>query len=819
MKGLDAMPTTPKPSRSAATPGHGLDRRSFLKYVGAGVAATLTTPSLGPLAQDDPSLTPHASTKARITDWVLPDGTAHWHPPKYPILLPRDPYPRAKDHQRLAEYEVIDQLVLPEGFNYRVVAQRGDTFGPTDEPGRQFHFGDCCDYTGLVRIGDGKNGDGKNGDSEEYWLFVNHEYVSLRPWLDGFREAYGEEPPQWVLAANEKRGILSVDGEAFPAHRIDWAEADTRLSKKARTTIREFSERILSEVGISVLRVRRHPDGTFEVVADAKDHRRIAAHRRWNVDDTPFLFTGPAATLLAGSPPLGTMSNCSGATTPWGTFLTCEENFQDYAHEDVEPDGQLHTGKVFFGAKNTRINGKYIFSNPTPPSLFGFGNVLDKPLDGRHYGWVSEIEPETGRLRKHTALGRFRHENVALRCEAGKRLAAYMGDDRRGGHVWKFVSDGVVEDPEDRSNQELLASGTLYVARFHEDWTGEWVPLATSTKLRNPEPQNCVNGFLQVPKVGEAGTVEVHGDEGSEIPEDGLTPDAWRESVEQSTQKAFGECTLRDLVDKDLKDGDATGVLMMDAFAMANACGGTPTARPEDIEVHPVDGTVYIAFTDATGGSDGSPDQRIFPDSRKANSRQYGAIYRIREGAGADEPDPAATDFTWGKFVSSGEVAESGGGFACADNMVFDPQGNLWMMTDISTSSLNLRTTRTKQDGTTPGEKAFRGVFGNNALFMIPTTGLNAGIPQLFAIAPMEAEFCGPTFTEDGRTLILSVQHPGEYSGARKDSASTVQEHRIYDRDNEPFQQVRTVPKGSNFPHGEDGRAPRSCVVCITRES
>ena len=802
------MQNGPKSSRSEAKIRHELDRRSFLKYVGAGMAATFSTSPFGPLAYAESSGTKPSHINAAIKDWVLPDGKANWLPPNYPIPLPRDPFPRGEDHVRLAEYEVIDDLVLPEGFSYRVVAQMGDEFGPADQSGRRYRFGDGADYTGLVKI----------GDSDEYWLFVNHEYVPLRPWLDGYREAYGEDPPDLVITENDKKGVFSINGEAFPGNKVNWLEEGEQLSEKARTAIRELSERMLSEVGVSVLRVRRNADDTMEVVSDARDHRRISAYERWNVDGAPFFFTGPAANILKEAPPLGTMANCSGATTPWGTFLTCEENFQNSVHEDIEPDGSLNAEKASFGGEVPRVNGKFVFSNPKPSSLFGDGHVLEKPLDGRHYGWVSEVEPETGQLRKHTALGRFRHENVAIRCEAGKRLAAYMGDDRRGGHVWKFVSDGVVQRPEDRANQELLANGTLYVARFNADWTGEWIPLVTSTKLRTPDAEFCANGFLQVPKVGEAGTVGVYG-KGSRMPEDGIEVEDWQEAVEEAAQKAFADCTLRDLVAKDLRDEDATGVLMIDAFAMANACGGTPTARPEDIEIHPVDGTVYIAFTDATGSSDGSPDERIFPDSRKTNSRQYGAIYRIREGASGSDSDPAATAFTWGKFVSSGEVAEAGGGFACADNMVFDPQGNLWIMTDISTSSLNLRTTRSKRDGTYPGGGSFRGVFGNNALFMIPTSGWNAGVPQLFAIAPMEAELCGPTFTEDGRTLILSVQHPGEINGARRDSALNVQEHRIYDRDSEPFQQVRKVPKGSNFPHGEDGRAPRSAVVCITRDA
>ncbi|MEM8932539.1 MAG: alkaline phosphatase PhoX, partial [Acidobacteriota bacterium] len=290
------------------------------------------------------------------------------------------------------------------------------------------------------------------------------------------------------------------------------------------------------------------------------------------------------------------------------------------------------------------------------------------------------------------------------------------------------------------------------------------------------------------------------------------------------TGKAFDACTLGDLVRAEGETPEAIreaklGVLVMDAFLMANACGGTPAARPEDLEVHPHDQSVYIAFTDATDGSDGSPDHRIFPDSKLESSRQYGAIYRIVEDGDA----PEATTFGWGKFVSSGEVAQQGGGFACADNLVFGPQDHLWMVTDISTSVQNFPTNLEPADETTRGAKYFPGVFGNNSMFVIPTHGRHVGVPQLFATAPIEAEFCGPTFVEreDGETtLILAIQHPGENEGARRaDRPDEMQVHQVHDRDDQPFEQRRTVPVGSNFPHGERGRAPRPAVVCITRES
>ena len=257
---------------------------------------------------------------------------------------------------------------------------------------------------------------------------------------------------------------------------------------------------------------------------------------------------------------------------------------------------------------------------------------------------------------------------------------------------------------------------------------------------------------------------------------------------------------------------------------MATAAGATPCARPEDVEVHPADKSVYVVFSDATGSVDGSPDGRIFPDSKKKNSRQYGAIYRLVE----DADDPAAATFAWGKFVASGEAADSGGGFACADNLVFDPHGHLWMVCDITTPVHNFPVNRDDPKDSkdpkyaAPGSKNFPGVFGNNAMFAIPTTGKSAGVPHCFAIGPMECELTGPTFTPDGQTLLLSVQHPCEFHGTRamKGVNQPAEEPRtltLAARDGAPFKQTRKVPLGSNFPANKPGAPPKPCVVTIRR--
>lgn len=797
-----------EPASSPRGPaGHALDRRRFLQYVGFGAVSLACSQRSGWDPRVDDPLA-----------WVDAEGSPAWISPAYPVPLPGDEFPLS-DAQRLASYEVVDDLVLPEGFRYDIVAQWGDRFGPAAHPEQQIDFGYNNDFTGLVPI---------EGQDDEFWLMVNHEYLSPRPWLQGLQEVRGISLPEFRLAADPeepwrfKYGQFSIDDWVVEeGNMIDLFTSRQPIPDEVRDKIRRTCEAGLKELGVSILRVRRRADGVFEVIGDDGGHKRIHGLGAVNVAADirqANRFTGPAAYLMGG-PPRGTFANCSGGTTPWGTFLTCEENYHYEANEEITPEGQpMPNPKRRFGGSNKVINGVLEDALPTPMHLNGLGYGLEEPLDGRHFGWVCEVDPATGKIDKHTHLGRFRHENVCLRTVRGQRLAAYMGDDQRGGHLWKFVSDGVIEDPASPANSGLLEQGTLYVARFDEDFSGRWIAIEPETPLRRPEPEQCFSSHVMVPSRFLGGHVGV-GDTERDRP--ALEVDDWQEIIERFTGKPYAESTLGDLV----KAPEATtpeetrqrqiGILSMDAFAMANACGGTPTARPEDIEIHPTDGSVYIAFTDATDGSAGSPDRRIFPDSALKNSRQYGAIFRLQE----DGDDPAAETFHWGKFVSSGEVAEQGGGFACADNMVFDPRGNLWMVTDISTTAQNFPNERQRQTGTAPGGKNFPGVFGNNALFMIPTSGPDMGIPRVFAIAPMESEFCGPTFSEDGKSLILSIQHPGEQSGMRRrEQGEEVVTHIVHDRENQAFEQERRQPIGSNFPHGERDRAPRPCVVCITRQ-
>ncbi|MFM7295998.1 MAG: PhoX family protein [Planctomycetota bacterium] len=755
---------------------HGPDRRELLAWLGA---------SAGWVALASGCTSRSASLRS---SFVGAGGVPSWTSVLLPLPIGSDGGDAAGDAQRLARFEVRDELVVPPEFEWDLLATYGERFGPA---GSELAFGFNNDFLGLVPLA---------GSESEALLVVNHESVSPRPWLAALRESLSPDAPRFEVARDEK-GVLrvSLDGHVWSGEKLELAAAtrDSRLLAQ----LRSLSERALGDMGISVLHVRRSADGRWSVVRDSCLHRRLrgnAAH-------------------------LATHSNCSGCVTPWATALSGEENYQDYAPEFVDAAGEPLARDMAF--ELIGIDPRL----PEPFEINGFGSFLAEAQDGRDFGWVVHVDPSSGELRKLRQLGRMRHENVALRVEVGAPLVAYTGDDRRGGHVWKFVSSRLVERSDDPRNVELFEEGTLHVARFSADGTGEWLPLLPSAPLVRPRPETTGGGHLWLP---DRSSLRAEGKLGGgwiavsapHAKKQGLSAEAWCQSVERFCGRPFEQLTLGDLVARPATTDAAFDhelhvqrVLLLDAVAMANAIGATPCARPEDIELHPHDGSVFVSFSDFTSlSSEGSPDASVFEHARASSSRRYGAIYRLEE-LGDD-----ALRFRWSSFCSSGELADGGAGFANPNNLCFNPDGNLWVLTDIS--SLGLNSAVTREGDSAPGQDRFAGVFGSSALFFVPTRGPSAGIPRCFALGPSECELCGVTFSPDGETLFLSVQHPGELHGTRGRPGSglpTTVERKVLvaARDGTLFEQLRTVPIGSNWPSGQLGTAPRPAVVAIRRRA
>jgi secreted PhoX family phosphatase len=306
-----------------------------------------------------------------------------------------------------------------------------------------------------------------------------YRYSVLIPWrekLDGSGEAFpyagftadqqnrsiGIGHDGMTYFGNERGGILCINHEyGTNEHvygRVNAASAaDVQLSQAAH--------------GVSVVAIERAKGG-WKV---AKDRR----NRRIHVN-TPVTFSGPAAESAflrnaAGNPALGTLNNCANGYTPWGTYLTCEENFNGYfgtsstAWKASAEQSRYGINAAGFGYGWHLHDPRFDVSNTA------FGNEANR------YGWVVEIDPNKPKSKpvKRTALGRVKHEGAEVVEGKDGRIVVYMGDDERFDYVYKFVS---ARDWRSMVKKGVspLDEGTLYVARFNADGTGDWLELSTA---------------------------------------------------------------------------------------------------------------------------------------------------------------------------------------------------------------------------------------------------------------------------------------------------------------------------------------------------
>jgi secreted PhoX family phosphatase len=488
---------------------------------------------------------------------------------------------------------------------------------------------------------------------------------------------------------------------------------------------------------VSVLEVRRGMRG-WRVVQSAPATRRVTAN-------TPIEISGPArgAPLMqtaadpGGTRALGTFANCAGGKTPWGTYLTAEENIQDYFGGARTWAGSADADEATKRAyRRWPLRERSAYGWDTVDPRF---DVRREPREALRHGWIVEIDPQdpTAAPRKRTALGRFCHEGANTILTKDGRVAAYMGDDARFEYVYKFVTRDRF-DPKDRAaNRDLLDHGTLHVARFDADGRGEWLPLVHDER----GPLNSAAGFA-----------------------------------------SQAEVVIR-------------------CREAADVLGATPMDRPEDVEPSPVTGRVYMALTK---NDSRAPERREFMGRNidlgpnAANPRpknDFGHIVELIE----DGDDAASSRFAWNVFLLAGDPRNGAARFltraedltagqlaredvyyagyadrgavspiACPDNLGFDPSGRLWVVTDADTA-----------------------LIGNNGCFVVPTTGPDRGRLTQVLSAPVGAEVCGCEFTPDGKTLFLSIQHPGE--GGTVDAPA------------------------SHWPDG-GGLPARSAVIAVSRE-
>lgn len=296
-----------------------------------------------------------------------------------------------------------------------------------------------------------------------------------------------------LFPLSEDRALLAVNNEytnyqLLFAHKGDAMTADdVRKSQAAH--------------GVSVFEVKQNADGTWDYLNDSAYNRRITAY-------TEMELTGPAAghDLVktkadpTGTKVLGTFNNCANGQTPWGTYLTCEENFNGY-FSSSDADIKLTAQQKRYGIKAKDRGYQWAKFDER-------FDLAKESQEANRHGWVVEIDPfdPTSTPKKRSALGRFKHENAALTINKDGQVVVYLGDDERGEHLYKFVSKNRYNANDMKANRDLLEDGTLYVARFNAaegelKGKGEWVELTHGknglTKENGFEDQAAVMVFAR----------------------------------------------------------------------------------------------------------------------------------------------------------------------------------------------------------------------------------------------------------------------------------------------------------------------------------
>ena len=342
----------------------------------------------------------------------------------------------------------LDTVTVPKGYSWHIVASWGDALWSKSIPFDQATRG--------------------NGESQELAFGDNNDGMAL--FVDG---------EHTVLAVNNEytnRSIIFGNRESGLPENAD----DVRKGKAGH--------------GISVVEIAQ-TEGRWGIVKDSPYNRRITA-------DTPMNITGPArghdllktAADPSGTTSLGTWNNCANGRTPWGTYLTCEENFNGYfssSDEAYEPSAELSR----YGVKNK----DWGYAWATADERF---DISKHPNEPNRAGYVVEINPldPTSTPKKRTALGRFKHENAELVINQSGHVVVYLGDDERGEFIYKFISDGTYSAGGD--NSDLLETGRLFAAKFNDDGTGQWLELTPATAGMASQAEVCGYSRIAASKVG-----------------------------------------------------------------------------------------------------------------------------------------------------------------------------------------------------------------------------------------------------------------------------------------------------------------------------
>lgn len=335
------------------------------------------------------------------------------------------------------------------------------------------HVAEGYDADVLIRWGDPVASDApafqpqsQSPEAQAKQFGYNNDFVGYIP-LDGSR-----------------RGLLVVNHE-YTSEELMFPKLGRQDSRDVafKGMTKPFVDIEMMAHGGSVIEIARGADGKWAVVPGSRYARRITA-------ETDMEITGPAAGVdrmktsydPSGRKVRGMLNNCAGGVTPWGTWLTCEENFNGY----------------FWGKADGHPEAAALKRYGAPSNWYNWGqhherfDVAKEPNEINRFGWVVEIDPmdPNSTPKKRTAMGRFKHEGAANIVNKDGRFVVYQGDDERFDYVYKFVTSGRVDPANRAANMNLLDEGTLYVARYDADGNGEWLPL-----VFGQGPLTEANGF------------------------------------------------------------------------------------------------------------------------------------------------------------------------------------------------------------------------------------------------------------------------------------------------------------------------------------
>ena len=558
----------------------------------------------------------------------------------------------------------IDQVTVPAGYTFTPLAPWGEPVGiPGNMPPFKF--------------------DASNTASEQaVQMGMHHDGIQYYP-LQGSRRG--------LLAVNQEytdEGLLHTQGQT------PWTPEKVLKSQNAH--------------GITVIEIELKAN-TWHMVRPSRYARRITAH-------TPCHIGGPAAGHAmmqtaadpAGRTVLGTIANCASGMTPWGTYLSGEENWANYFTATASPTAH---------EKRWGINRATWYRWPEFDERF---DTQRNPNEPNRFGWVVEVDPmdPTSTPVKRTALGRAAHEGAWVAVTQDGRAVVYSGEDARFEYIYKFVSrDKIAPAAKGKTaaqaNAELLDHGTLYVARFDADGTGQWLPL---TQGRGP--LTATNGF----------------------------PDQ--------------------------------GAVVIKARQASDLLGATKMDRPEWLAIDPATGWVYCTLTN--NSARGAADKPAADAANPRVNNTMGQIIRWKE-----RDDFSAERFEWNHLLLAGDPDAKrpeargdikGDMLSGPDTIAFDPNGLMWIGTDMGSLGQNEMAT-----------------MGNNALLACDTA---TGEVRRFLTGPMGCELTGATWTPDGRTMFVNIQHPG--AGVQRDGSSNPREF-------------------SNWPDFNPQGRPRSSTIAIRR--